>query len=357
MTVDPRKYYQAKYKTISDIPEIGAATIAKLAEMGVTTMENLVTIPMKELEAGGVSGEQAKKLMDIARKSISLTFIKGDDLLELRKGQRSLTTGCGSLDKLLSIQGSPGQDAKHGIPTQSITEFFAEFGSGKSQMCHQLCVTVQLPVEQGGLGGNVLYIDSESIFLPERIIQIASRFPYFADNPSKVLKGIIMAQAFTSEHQIALLESADEVIKENNVKLIIIDSLTSHFRSEYIGRETLAPRQQKLNQHMHKLIRLAMAFNAAAVITNQVSSTPDAYSFEPKAIGGNIVGHIAHTRIFIRKGRNTLRIMRVLASPFMAEGEAPMYLDEQGFHSVDDDPPEEEVVMETELNLEPDKNN
>lgn len=356
MTVDPRAYYQAKYKKISDIDDIGEATVAKLKDIGINTMENLVSATPKQLEEVGITGDTAKKLMTIARKTVALTFVKGDDLLELRKNQKGLTTGCASLDKLLTTKDIINNTERNGVPTQSITEFYGEFGSGKSQLCHQLCVTTQLPEKDGGLNGKVLYIDTEAIFLPERVIEIAKRFPYFADNPRKVLNGVIMAQAYTSDHQIALLEAADEVIKENNVKLIIVDSLTGQFRSEYIGRGMLAERQQLINRHLRKLINLARAFNAAAVCTNQVSATPDAYSYEPKAIGGNIVGHAAHTRVYIRKGRNTMRIMKITASPFMAEGEAPMYLDEYGFHSsgqIVEDDEEEEVEMETELDLEP----
>jgi DNA repair protein RadA len=210
-------------------------------------------------------------------------------------------------------------------------------------MCHQLCVTAQLPVEEGGFDGAALYIDTEEVFTPSRIVQIANRFPSI--DPETVLDKVIVARAYTTQHQIALLNSAEEVIKEEGVKLIIIDSLTSHFRSEYLGRATLAARQQTLNAHMHRLIRYAKAFDAAAVVTNQVTSNPDQYSgFEPKPIGGNIVGHIAHTRIFIRKGRNLDRILRIVASPFLAEGEVPARLNEFGLVSEEDVPQPEEGV-------------
>ena len=157
-------------------------------------------------------------------------------------------------------------------------------------------------------------------------------------DPKKVLKGIIYASAYTSEHQATLLDHCDEVVKENNIRLIIIDSMTAHFRSEYLGRETLAPRQQKLNQHLHKLKRLCMAFNAAAVVTNQVSVSPDSFTGPqgPQAIGGNIMGHAAHTRTFLRKGRNNLRIAKIVASPFLPEGEAPFRITERGIESDED---------------------
>jgi DNA repair protein RadA len=237
---------------------------------------------------------------------------------------RRLTTGCSSLDRLLD----------GGVETQSITEFYGEFGTGKSQICQQLCVTAQLPEEQGGLDGSALYIDTENTFRPERVMQIA---PRFGIDPQEALKGIIYAEAYTSNHQTVLLENADEVIKENHVRLIIVDSVVSHFRSEYLGREMLAPRQQQLNKHLHKLIRLSRAFNAAAVITNQVMAQPDVFFAKVvQPVGGHIMGHMSHSRIFLRKGRNNVRIAKLTASPYLPEGEAPLRITEQGIESDED---------------------
>src|SRR3989475_11424593 len=92
-----------------------------------------------------------------------------------------------------------------------------------------------------------------------------------------VAQKMLYSEAYNSDHQILLLEKADQIIKDNNIRLIIIDSLTSHFRTEYIGREMLAQRQQRLNNHMHRLILLSRGFNAVAVVTNQVMSKPDQF--------------------------------------------------------------------------------
>jgi DNA repair protein RadA len=220
-----------------------------------------------------------------------------------------------------------------GLETQTITEFYGEYGSGKSQMCHQLCVNVQLPPEQGGLGGGALYIDTENTFRTERIVQMSQ---HLGLDPEEVSKNIIYADAYTSDHQIFLLENADKVIKENGVRMIIIDSLTSHFRSEYLGREMLAERQQKLNKHMHKLIRLARAFNVVAVVTNQVMSKPDVFfgnAVHP--IGGHIVAHTSHTRVYLRKSaRGRVRIARLVSSPYLPEGERVFRITENGVEDV-----------------------
>jgi len=318
MAEDQIEYYKAKYQTIEDLPGVGPATAAKLRENGFKTVESVATATVSELVISGIGEATAEKIIEAARKSIAFTFVRGDELVKLRSNIRHLTTGCQSLDQLLG----------GGIETQSITEFYGEFGTGKSQICQQLCVTVQLPYDQGGLEGGALYIDTENTFRPERIIQIALRFNL---DPQDVLKRIIFAEAYTSNHQMVLLENADEIIKEHNIRLIIIDSVTSHFRSEYIGREMLASRQQTLNKHLHKLIRLSRAFNAAAVITNQVMAQPDVFfSKVVQPVGGHIIGHTSHSRIFLRKGRDNVRIAKLTVSPYLPEGEAPIKITERG---------------------------
>ena len=312
------------YETLEDIPGIGPATINKLKEIGFKTVESLSTATLAELVSAGLGEAIAEKVIESARQDRAITFVRGDELVELRKNIRKLTSGCSSLDTLLN----------GGIETQSLTEFYGEFGSGKSQLCHQLCVTVQLGEAQGGLNGSVLYVDTEATFRPERVQQIA---PRFGIKPKEVLKGIVYAEAYTSNHQTVLLENADEVIKENNIKLIIIDSVMSHFRSEYIGREMLANRQQQLNKHLHKLMRLSRAFNTATVITNQVMASPDAFfSKAVSPVGGHILGHMSHNRIFLRKGRNNMRIAKLTASPSLPEGEVPMRITERGIESDED---------------------
>ena len=337
MSQGQRDFYKEKYGTLADLPGVGPATIKSLSEMGYKTVEAVATATPEELVAGGIGEDTANKIITAARKSIAIEFVTGTELYELRKDVKSMTTGSKGLDNLFHQFNRP----RGGLPTQSITEFYGEFGSGKSQLCQQLVCTVQLSEEQGGLDGACLYIDTEQTFTPERIMQICPRFGL---TPEEALSKIIYASAYTSSHQELLLENADEVIKKNNVRLIIIDSLTSHYRSEYLGREMLAPRQQALNKHLHKLIRLAQAFNAVAVITNQAIATPTqwASSSDPGAIGGHIVGHRAHSRCYLKKGRANLRIARIVASPFLAIGETPINITDLGFMSKEDYPEEEE---------------
>jgi DNA repair protein RadA len=197
-----------------------------------------------------------------------------------------------------------------------------------TQLAFQLAVNVQLPPEKGGLGGNVLYIDTENTFRPERIVQIAKAQGL---NPEKVLSNIHVARAFNSEHQMFLVEKANEIIEEKNIKLIILDSLTSHFRADFIGRGELAPRQQKLNKHLHMLQRLADAYNLAVYITNQVLMDPSVMFGDPvRASGGAILAHMATYRIYLRRGKEGLRIARLVDSPGLPEGEAVFKITEEG---------------------------
>jgi len=321
MTEEPT-IEKKRYESLEDL-DIGSATSKKLRELGFHTVESLAMATAKELEQAGISKTNAEKLIRKARSCMPLQFIRGDELVKMRQNVLRLTTGSSMLDKLLG----------GGIESQSITEFYGEYGSGKSQICHQLCVNVQLPPEEGGLGGAALYIDTENTFRTERIFQMAQNLGL---DPEEAIKKIIFAEAYTSDHQMFLLENADKVIKENGVRLIIVDSLTSHFRSEYLGREMLAERQQKLNKHMHRLIRLARGFNAAAVATNQVMSKPDVFfgnAIHP--VGGHIVAHTSHTRVFLRKSaRGRVRIARLVSSPHLPEGEGIFRISERGIEDV-----------------------
>jgi len=312
-----------KYEYLEDLPGIGPAISQKLRELGFHTVESLATATAKELEPAGIGEKKALEVIREARSSMALSFIRVDELLKMRQSVLRLTTGSKMLDELMG----------GGLETQTITEFYGEYGSGKSQVCHQLCVNVQLSPERGGLGGAALYIDTENTFRTERIVQMAQ---HLGLDPEEVVKNIIFAEAYTSDHQMFLVDNADKVVKENGIRLIIVDSLTSHFRSEYLGREMLAERQQKLNKHLHKLIRLARAFNAAAVVTNQVMAKPDVFfgdSVHP--VGGHIVAHTSHTRLFLRKSaRGPVRIARLVSSPYLPEGERVFKITGNGIEDV-----------------------
>jgi DNA repair protein RadA len=216
-----------------------------------------------------------------------------------------------------------------GVESRAITEAFGAFGSGKTQLGLTLAVNVQLPVEQGGAGGKAVYIDTEGTFRPERIKQIAEGIDA---NPEMVLKNILVARAFNSDHQMLLLEKVNELIKSGEpIKLVIIDSLTAHFRAEFAGRGQLADRQQKLNRYMYDLMKLSESNNLAVFVTNQVMANPAQMFGDPTtAIGGNIVGHASTYRLYLRRAKQGSRVAKLIDSPNLPDGEAVYYVTTHG---------------------------
>lgn len=278
------------YETVEDIPGVGKETAKKLKDAGYATLESVATATLRELVEKGFTEKTAQKLVNETYANFHPEYVTAFDLMNRRRETiRKLTTGCGAIDDLTG-----------GLETKTINEFAGLYGAGKSVLCHQLCVTVKLPVEKGGLNGNALYLDTEGSFRPEWIQRIAPRFEL---DPDAVLRETVCMEADTSDKQVMLLNKADAVIKERNVKLVIIDSLMNHFREEYSGREELSPRQQALNAHIAKLFKWTSIFNIVGVVTNQVMDNPTPFAgYFPKAIGGNILGHASHIRTLMRLG-------------------------------------------------------
>ncbi|MGZ7107875.1 MAG: DNA repair and recombination protein RadA, partial [Methanobacterium sp.] len=287
-------------------------TAEKLRDAGFADMMRLATATAKELSVKAEIGEGvAEKVIEAARKAESIDFETAYDVMERRKDVGRITTGSSAVDELIG----------GGIETQAITEVFGEFGSGKSQIAHELAVSIQLPEEKGGLDGECVFIDTENTFRPERVEQISAGFEL---DPDEVLQKIHIARAYNSSHQILMADKVNELVQSGvNIRLLIVDSLTAHFRAEYIGRESLAVRQQKLNQHLHTLQNVANTYNIAVFVTNQVQARPDAFFGSPtKAIGGHVLGHAATYRIWLKKGLAGKRIARLVDSPHLPEGEA-----------------------------------
>jgi DNA repair protein RadA len=305
---------------IEKLPGVGPATAEKLVEAGyIDLMSIAVTSPQVLAETADIGVNAAVKIIAAARKQADIGgFETGDAIMEKRKLVGKLTTSSDTLNELLG----------GGIETQAITEFFGEFGSGKTQIMHQLAVNVTKPVSEGGLDGTAIYIDTENTFRPERIVQMAEG----ADvDPDETLARVRVARAFNSHHQMLLVEKAMEIAKEHRVRCLIVDSLTAHFRAEFVGRGALADRQQKLNKHMHDLQRFSDLHNAVVGVTNQVMAKPDAFFGDPtRPIGGHIVGHAATFRVYLRKSKGTKRIARLIDSPSLPEGEAVFSVTEQG---------------------------
>ncbi|GGN11533.1 DNA repair and recombination protein RadA [Halarchaeum nitratireducens] len=335
---------------LEELSGVGPATAEKLRDAGYDSFQSIAVASPGELSNTGDVGESsASDIIQSARKHADIGgFESGTSVLERREQIGKLTWGVPEVDDLLG----------GGVETQSITEVYGEFGAGKSQVTHQLSVTVQLPEEHGGLEGSAIFVDSEDTFRPERIDDMVRGLDddVLADtmelhgieegDPTddadldelvrRVLDKIHVAKAFNSNHQILLSEKAKEVAQENEdtdwpVRLLCVDSLTAHFRAEYVGRGELADRQQKLNKHLHDLLRIGDLHNTAVVITNQVQSNPDSFFGDPtKPIGGNILGHTSTFRIYLRKSKGDKRIVRLVDAPNLADGEAIMRVQDGG---------------------------
>ena len=307
-------------KTVEELPGVGPATAEKLKEAGYTDMMALaVASPGDLAEVAEIGDAVAKKIIAAAREAADVGgFETGDVILERRKSVSKLTTGSKALDELLG----------GGLETQAITETYGEFGSGKSQLAHQLAVNATRPVEESGLGGDVVWIDTEQTFRPERIVHMSDALEL---DPDKVLPKIHVARAFNSHHQMLLVEKAGDLTKDFPVRLMVVDSLTAHFRAEYVGRGVLAERQQLLNKHIHELMRFGDVHNATIYVTNQVHSKPDAFFGDPtRPIGGHVVGHSATFRVYLRKSKGGKRIARLVDSPSLPEAEAVFSVSEEG---------------------------
>ena len=306
--------------TIDDLPGVGPATAEKLREAGFEELLAIAVMSPNELAEQAELGEAvSSKIIQGAKKMANIGgFVSGNKLLERRKEVQKLTSGSAALDELLG----------GGFETQAIVEVYGEFGSGKTQIGHQLAVNTILPSEQGGFDGEIFYIDTEDTFRPERIAQMAEAVGL---DPSVVLDRIHVARAYNSAHQMLLVDEIKKLSKNIDVKLIIVDSLTSHFRAEYVGRGMLATRQQKLNRHLKELKQLSDVHNALVLVTNQVMSKPDAMWGDPtKAIGGHIVGHASTFRLYLRKSKGGRRIARLVDSPNLPEGEAVFTVTAEG---------------------------
>jgi len=293
---------------VADLPGVGEKTAEKLKECGyVDMMAVAAASPLELAEAASLGDATASKIIQAARECLAIGYETATKVYERRKDVKKITMNAKTLNDLLG----------GGIETGSVTEFHGAFGSGKSQVGFQLAVNVQRPLEEGGLDGGCLFIDTENTFRPERIVQIALGLKM---DPDKVLENITVGRAYNSDHQMILAEKAPELIKSKNIKLVVVDSLTALFRSDFVGRGTLATRQQKLNRHLHTLQKLADVYGVAIYVTNQVMSRPDILFGDPTVpIGGHILGHFSTYRVYLRKSKGENRIARMVDSPNLPE--------------------------------------
>jgi len=306
---------------LHDLPGVGAATAERLESAGYYDVMSIAVASIGQLcEASGVSEAVARKMINAARDNMKMGFITGTDVMKKRQTVSKLSTGSENFNNLMD----------GGFETGAITECFGEFGSGKTQIGHLLAVNTLKTYPDA----SVVYIDTETTFRPERIKQLAEGVNF---DPEEALNRIMVAKSFNSDHQMLLAEKVESLITEQGmkVKLVVVDSLTSHFRAEFIGRGTLAERQQKLNRHMHVLGKLASTHNVCVYVTNQVMAKPDQFFGDPTAsIGGHIVAHASTFRIYLRKGKKGSRVAKLIDAPNLADGECCFEVQEGGLRDI-----------------------
>lgn len=343
---------------LEDLPGVGPATADKLKDAGYERYVKLASANASVLaDEADVGDSTATDVIMAAREAADIGgFQSSREMLEERESVGKISTLIPELDDLLLAEGEKGNAG--GIETQAISEVYGAYGSGKSQFTHQMVVNVQLPEEFGGLDGQAIFIDSEDSFRPSRVREMVMGLDDDAlqacmardlgeghsienDDDLEELTNIFLdrvhvAKSHNSSHQMLLAEKAQEIAEEYHdtdmpVRLLCVDSLTSHFRSEYVGRGALAERQQKLNEHIHDIRQFVNIYNAAAIVANQVQSNPDSYFGDPtKPIGGNILGHSSNYRIYIKNSKGNKRIFNLVNSPNLPEGEAVIRIETEG---------------------------
>ncbi|KAK1263802.1 hypothetical protein QJS04_geneDACA011906 [Acorus gramineus] len=309
---------------------IASLDVKKLKDAGFCTVEAVAYAPRKELlQVKGISDTKVDKIIEAGMlfNLVPLGFTSAGQLHAQRLEIIQITSGSRELDKIL----------EGGIETGSITEIYGEFRSGKTQLCHTLCVTCQLPLDQGGGEGKALYIDAEGTFRPQRLLQIADRFGL---NGADVLENVAYARAYNTDHQSRLLLEAASMMVETRFALMIVDSATALYRTDFSGRGELSARQMHLAKFLRSLQKLADEFGVAVVVTNQVVAQVDGSAIfagpQIKPIGGNIMAHASTTRLSFRKGRAEERICKVISSPCLAEAEARFQISAEGVTDVKD---------------------
>lgn len=320
---EPQKEHQ--FQEIEKLQDLGinVADINKLKSAGFCTILSLIQTTKKELcNIKGLSEAKVEKILEASGKIGNYTtFITANELIHKRSKILKITTGSQVLDQTLG----------GGIESTSITELFGENRCGKTQICHTLSVTAQLPKSANGGNGKVCYLDTEGTFRPEKICKIAERFGL---NGEDVLDNIIYARAFTHEHLYQLLAMTAVKMCEEPFSLLVVDSIISLFRVDFSGRGELSERQQKLNKTMSILNKLGEQFNIAILITNQVMSDPGAnmtFVANPmKPVGGHVIGHASTTRLSLRKGKGDQRICKVYDAPNLPETECIFQLSDGG---------------------------
>ena len=325
--VEQREENESEFHPIELLQDEGiqSADIKKLVEAGFNSLESVSYVPKKNLVViKGLSEGKVDKIIKAVYDILQYKIQPSTIALQERKKLTRITSGSKELDTLLG----------GGFESNSITELFGEFRTGKTQICHTLCVTCQLPKSDGGGEGKAIYIDTEGTFRPEKLASIAERFGL---DPKETIENVYYARAYNSDHQNRLLMQVCALMCEHKFSLLVVDSATALYRTDYSGRAELSNRQMSLAKFLRNLQKIADEHKIVVVITNQVVATVDGNSFggnDKKPIGGHIMAHACQTRLYLKKGLKQNRICKIYDSPSLPEAEASYSITDRGI----DDP-------------------
>jgi DNA repair protein RadA len=246
--------------------------------------------------------------------------ISGSELeYNSHKEVERISTGAKSLDNLLC----------GGIESKPVTEFYGESGSGKTQLCHTLCVIAPQEKCKGGVNGKAIYIDTEGKFRPERILAVAKCRGFDVDY---TLANILCVRTMISQQQESYIHKLQSVMdKDNSIKLLIVDSVTNNYRAKFSAVYAFAERQKRLYKFMCGLSSLAQRYNIAVVVTNQVNFSGRLGAASPS--GGSIMTHASTYRISLKRLRNNIAA-KIVSSPYHPENGTYMMINEKGIDDV-----------------------
>jgi len=315
---------------LTKIKGFGKEKVKELEAKGITCVEELLIIPPPQYaEMIGVDNETANEHFQKARdaynkeREITSYFKKGSECKIEDDDIERISTGTKALDKLFM----------GGVECGATTEVYGEFGSGKTQFAHALCVRVQLPKEQGGLNAKAIWINTEGTFEPTRIEAISESLKL---DSGVVLDNILVANAFNSVDQYSiLLEIEKKLVEDNSYKLIIVDSATGLFRQDFSGRGMLSERQKYLDKFLTLGTNIAKLHKIAVLWTNQVYNSPMEFYGDPTIpVGGTIIAHKSTYRVYFMKS-GKFRIAKMVDSPKDRQTEVMFGLSKSGVVDMD----------------------
>ncbi len=322
---------------IEDIPGVGSLTVQKLKDIGIINIADLAIASAMSIHEKLASTKHSRafceKLVVFADEYLKKSGITNKPLMTCKemknqKPRKRFSTGDEKIDGWFG----------GGIESRAVTEFYGRFRSGKTQICY--CTAVKTASE----GKKVLYVDTENTFDPMRVDEICKVRKYDMDTAEE---NILVMQPKAASLFFKDMQQLARHIKENNIELVIVDSIIALHRAEFIGRSNLSERQQQLSRIISFLVRCAEHYDVAVMITNQVLDSPDPFNPGVKPTGGNIIGHGTTHRVYMKSqgqsnassNTNNLSTMLMEDSPRYARSELTIQLGKWGVRWIDPSKP------------------